>query len=204
MKVQQVLAITSRTAFLKVHGVTCLSLAARQLRAVDPSQRITAAVNSEMSQDAMELLQPFDVELVICEPTDALDFARALVPNDSDLDAVLIHDASRPFVDHEQFVRVLAAFNDDIDAVRPSMPFTETLKILNAESVIQETLDRSIVLRISTPELIRTSVIDINGADCGWFLPLKKNARVIHVEGNPSGQRINSPSDAGLMELLQD
>ena len=204
MKVQQVLAITSWTAFLKVHGSPSLILAAQQLKTVDPSQSITVAVNSELSQETMDLLKNFKIELIICEPTDALDFARALVPSRSNFDSVLIHDASRPFVDHEQFEQVLAAFDDEVGAVRPAMPFTETLKVLTADSIILETLDRSTVRRISSPELIRTSAIDVNGSDCGWFLPLKKNARVIHVAGNPSGLRINSKSDADMMELQQD
>jgi hypothetical protein len=104
----------------------------------------------------------------------------------------------------KQFEDVIAAFSEETDAIRPAISFTETLKILDSNSVIRETLDRSSVLRISTPELIRVSAIDFAGTDCGWFLPLKKGARTSHIDGSPDGLRINTVEDRDLMELSTD
>lgn len=201
-----VLAITSSAAFLETVKILNLVRAHDTLATFFPTVTIhVAASSSDMDRCRSVLGERIRrATLVPCESIEPEDLAKTLAPLWTNSESVLIHDASRPFVDHEQFERVLKAFDKDVDAVRPAMPFTETLKILTADSIIRETLDRSTVLRISTPELIRMSAIDINGLDCGWFLPLKKNAKVVHIEGSPSGLRINSQSEAYLMELQQD
>ncbi len=201
-----VLAITSNTAFLETGKIANLLRAYDTLATIFPTHPIhIAAKSSDMGRCRSLLVARGNrSEFTLCDSLEPSALARAIKPLWSNSESVLIHDASRPFVDQEQFERALTAFDDDVDAVRPAMPFTETLKILNVDSIIQETLDRSTVLRISTPEIIRTSAIEVNGKDSGWFLPIKKNARIEHVAGNPSGLRINSQSDAELMELQQD
>ncbi len=201
-----VLAITSSTTFLETGRIPNLVRAYDTLAAIFPAHTIHIAAKSTEMDHCRSLLVAREnrSEFTHCDSLEPSALASAIEPLWLNSESVLIHDASRPFVDHEQFERVLTAFDDDLDAVRPAMPFTETLKILNVDSVIQETLDRSTVLRISTPEIIRTSAIEVNGPDSGWFLPIKKNARIEHVAGNPSGLRINSQSDAELMELEQD
>ena len=203
MKVKLVLAITSPTAFLEVNGVPSLVRALQSLRTIGSFLPISVAVGPNNSARVHHLLKDgnADTEVLDCEPTEARSFAEALAPTCVNIDAVMIHDASRPLVNPAQFEAVLAAFIDETDAVRPAMAFTETLKVLDADSVIKRTLDRTIVYRISTPELIRVSAIDFVGSDCGWFLPLKKGARTSQVEGNPDGLRINTEEDRNLMEL---
>lgn len=200
-----VLAITSPTAFLDVNKTPSLILALDHLRSIGPSLPITVAVGQDYSASVRDIFkgEKVDIEVLDCEPTNARSFAEALAPMCVDIDSVMIHDASRPLVGQAQFEGVLAAFTDDVDAVRPTMPFTETLKILDSDSVIKETLDRSSVLRISTPELIRVFAIDIDGPDSGWFLPLIKGARTTYTEGSPEGLRINTTADRDLMELHQ-
>lgn len=200
-----VLTITSSTAFLRAGKIANIVRAYDTLASIFPAHPIHIAAKSSDMDHCRSLLvaREKQTDFTLCDSLEPSALARAIKPLWSNSESVLIHDASRPFVNQEQFERVLIAFVDDVDAVRPAMPFTETLKILNADSVIQETLDRSTVLRISTPEIIRTSAIEVNGPDSGWFLPINKNARIEYVAGNPSGLRINSQSDADLMELQQ-
>ncbi len=199
-----VLAVTSSSAFFETGKIVNL------VRAYDTLANFFDTINvaaraSDIGKCRSALGDRVKApELVPCGSMEPADFAKELSQLWADFDSVLIHDASRPFVDQEQIERVINAFEKDVDAVRPALPFTETLKILTADSVIKETLDRSSVLRISSPELIRTSAIDTGGTDCAWFLPLKTGAHVIHVEANPSGLRINSKSDGELMELQQN
>lgn len=203
MRISMVLAITSPTAFLEVNGTPSAVLALQRLRAIGSSLPISIAVGSSHSSLARKLLkdEKLDLQVRDCEPTKARPFAEALAPMCFDIDAIMIHDASRPLVNQAQFEAVLAAFTDETDAVRPAMAFTETLKVLDSNSVIKRTLDRSTVLRISTPELIRVSAVDFAGTDCGWFLPLKKNARTSYIAAIPDGLRMNTEEDRNLMEL---
>lgn len=206
MRIQSILAVTSSTAFLNVGKSLSIDLAMDTLKSVDTSPPLTIAVDQKHSQVLSDHFRNLNlnVEILKCEPRDARSFADALQSNCLAFDAILIHDASRPFTSKAQFEGVLAAFSNEIDAVRPAMAFTETLKILDADSVIQKTLDRSSVLRISTPEMIRVSAVDFTGSDCGWFLPLKKGARIFHTEASSDGLRINSEEDRNLMELHTD
>ena len=198
-----VLAVTSPTAFLEVNGTPSAVLALQCLRVIGSFIPICVAVAANNAAEVQILLKKenVNIEILDCEPTNVRSFATAIAPMCVNIDAVMIHDASRPLTSRAQFESVLAGFNDQTDAVRPAMAFTETLKILDADSVIQKTLDRSSVLRISTPELIRVSAIDFAGTDCGWFLPLRKGARTTHIEASPDGLRINTEEDRNLMEL---
>lgn len=200
-----VLAVTSDTAFLDLQGVPNLIRTIEFLDTFFPHQTVLTAVSPADGPKVRELLDAGvdNYEILITQPLEPSSLARALEPFLKDSQSVLIHDASRPLTSKEQFERVLTAFNDDIDAVRPVMPFTETLKILGSDSVIKETLDRSLVLKISTPELIRVSAINIDGPDSGWFLPLINGARTTYTEGSPEGLRINTTADRDLMELHQ-
>lgn len=207
MRIHHVLAITSSTAFLRVNRTPSLILALHRLESSQTTLlSLSIAVDAHDAQQARDFLDqtPVNIEILICQPTKPQSLAEALEPRCGTVDAIMIQDASRPLTPDAQFEGVLAAFRDDIDAVRPAMPFTETLKILGQDSTIKETLDRSTVLRIATPELIRVSAIDREGPDCGWFLPLQKGARTLNIEGSPEGWRINTPADRDLIELHQN
>jgi 2-C-methyl-D-erythritol 4-phosphate cytidylyltransferase len=198
-----VLAITSETALLAIDGIPNLTRTHEFLRHFFSPQPVIIATTPALALKVRDLIDKSGKhdELLICQTTEPISFAKSLDDFILNYDVVVIHDASRPLTTRGQFERVLAAMGNDIDAVRPAMAFTETLKILSADSIILETLDRTSVLRISTPEFIRVSAIDMNSTDSGWFLPLKNDAHVLHVEGEPEGLRINTVDDRDLMEL---
>ncbi len=201
-----VLAVTSDTALLDLGGVPNLIRAYNFLDSQFPSHTVVVAVSPEDAPNVRAVLdaRADGCEFLICQPLDPSSLARALEPFLKNSESVLIHDACRPLTSKEQFQRVFVAFDNETDAVRPAMSFTETLKILGQNSVIKETLDRTSVLRISTPEVIRVTAIDTDGSDCGWFLPLKEGARTVHTEGSSEGLRINTVADRDLMELHQN
>ena len=198
-----VLAITSSTAFLEIEGMANLVRAIMVLANVFPSHTFLIAVTEKDVDRVHQLLEARSNswKTLICEPTEPGSLARALAPELGDCDDIMIHDASRSLTPPSQFMAVMSKFSDEVDAVRPALPFTETLKIVGRDSVIIKTLDRSSVLRIGTPELIRVSAIDVDADDSGWFLPLRKDARILHIDGTPEGTRMNTTADRDLMEL---
>lgn len=206
MRSRQVLVITSSTAFLPIKETPCLILALRQLTSAGTDSDCAIAVSADLAGRAQELLrsEKGEINFLLCQPELPSSLAHVLAGVLGNADAVVLHDASRPLTSKAQFREAISAFSNSVDAVRPAMPFTETLKILGSNSIIVETLDRSSVLRIGTPELIRVSAIDFEGPDCGWFLPLKKGVRTVHTEGRPEGTRISTSADLRLLELLQN
>ena len=116
----------------------------------------------------------------------------------------MIHDSQRPLTSLAQFERVYAALSADIDAVRPVSPFTETLKAVTADGFIDQTIDRSSMMRVSTPQLIKVSAIDYAGTDSTWFVPLNTSAKTATVDADPDSARINSEKEIELMSYLLD
>ena len=118
-----------------------------------------------------------------------------------DFEMVAIHDAQRPLTRSAQFHRTLEGLFG-CDAVRPTMAFTETLKAINGQSHLTHTIDRTKVRRVSSPEIIRRTVIDFDGQADSWALPLLPEARLSEVEADPESLRINSADEVTLMEAF--
>lgn len=197
-----IVAVTSATALLDINKTPSLIRAIHELQGFWPSLPITVAVSSVNESAVYLLLKKNKIlhELIICDPNQPRALAKALTPTNGNCEVLLIHDASRPLTSAEQFTRLISALTSSVDAVRPATAFTETLKIIKSNSVIKETLDRTKVKRIATPELIRTSAIDLKGKDQGWFMPLKKGAHIEYIEGSPEALRINSIAERDLLE----
>jgi 2-C-methyl-D-erythritol 4-phosphate cytidylyltransferase len=138
----------------------------------------------------------------VCDPNKPVDFAGAL--RGAQVDLVMIHDSQRPLTNQAQFERVYAGLVGGIDAVRPVSPFTETLKSIDSNNFIAETIDRNSMMRVSTPELIRYSAIDFDAVESTWFVPLTKIAKTAVVEADPDSARINSEKEIELMSYLLD
>jgi 2-C-methyl-D-erythritol 4-phosphate cytidylyltransferase len=197
-----IVAVTSETAFLGVNGQPSIVRAIEGLRGFWPTLPLTIAVTPESSSAIYALMAEMRIshELILCNPSDPNELLDALLPEVSQYEAILIHDASRPLLHPELLIRLTTALHTGADAVRPSIAFTETLKIVRPDGVIRNTLDRTTVRQISTPEIIRTSALDRNGRIDGWFVPLKKGSKTEQIEGAPEGLRINSESERDLLE----
>ncbi|MGH2808341.1 MAG: 2-C-methyl-D-erythritol 4-phosphate cytidylyltransferase [Actinomycetota bacterium] len=76
-------------------------------------------------------------------------------------DAVVVHDAARPFVTGDLVRDVMAAL-EDADAVVAAVPMDETLKratVGDAPVTVKGTVDRSDLWRAQTPAAFRTEVL---------------------------------------------
>jgi 2-C-methyl-D-erythritol 4-phosphate cytidylyltransferase len=130
----------------------------------------------------------------------------ALAP---DVDAVLVHDVARPFVPAELIDRVLAALADGADAVIPARPVTDTIKRVSERGVVAETLDRSALWAVQTPQGFRRSVLvaaheatlssDVTD-DAG--LVEASGGAVVVVDGADEAFKITRPWDLVLAEAV--
>ena len=84
--------------------------------------------------------------------------------------------------------------------LRPAAAFTETLKAVTPDEMIEKTIDRTSMLRISTPEMIRFNAIDFAGTTSTWFVPLNHDAKTATVDADPESLRVNSAAEIALME----
>ncbi len=73
-------------------------------------------------------------------------------------DAVLIHDAARPFVERSVIEAVVAKLRDHDGAIA-AVPLTDTLKRADAGGIISATVDRTSLWRAQTPQGFRFDAI---------------------------------------------
>ena len=197
-----VVAITSPIAFHQLKNQTilhtCILSAQSFVASVAGGQLAIAGTTADLAKVA-----DIDCEKIKCDPNKPAELAAAL-KSATTAELVMIHDCLRPLTGLAQFERVYAALSADIDAVRPVSPFTETLKSITADNFIDQTIDRTSMMRISTPELIRYSALDFDSSVSTWFIPVKNSAKLTTVEADADSARINSEKEIELMSYLLD
>jgi hypothetical protein len=197
-----VVAITSPIAFHQLKNQSILSTCIKAAQSFVAS--VGGSAHLAIAGTAADLAKVADIdcEKIVCDPSNPQELAGAL--RSAGVELVMIHDCQRPLTDQAQFERVYAGLVAGIDAVRPVSPFTETLKSIDANNFIDETIDRDSMMRISTPELIRYSAIDFDSAASTWFVPLLTSAKIAVVQADPASARINSEKEIELMSYLLD
>jgi 2-C-methyl-D-erythritol 4-phosphate cytidylyltransferase / 2-C-methyl-D-erythritol 2,4-cyclodiphosphate synthase len=77
----------------------------------------------------------------------------------TDATHVMIHDAARPFIDHDMLDRIAKAFDEGVDAVLPAVAVTDTLKRGGSDGLVHETVPRSGLYAAQTPQSFLLSEI---------------------------------------------
>ena len=146
--------------------------------------------------EAISFCKANDAELIEVSAEELLPVLKL-----KDFDVVVIHDELRPLVSASQMQRTFDALGK-FDAVRATMAFTETIKSLDSEHRLNETIDREKVRRISSPEVIKRSAINFSGSTTTWSVPLINGVRTTQVEADPQGIRVNNLQELKMLEAL--
>ncbi|HEY3541395.1 MAG TPA: 2-C-methyl-D-erythritol 4-phosphate cytidylyltransferase [Gaiellaceae bacterium] len=88
---------------------------------------------------------------------DSVRAGLAEVP--ADAVAVLVHDAARPLVTDEVVERVLAPLSEGWDGVVPGLPVADTLKRVDTDGGVVETVARDSVWAVQTPQAFPVDVL---------------------------------------------
>lgn len=72
---------------------------------------------------------------------------------------VCVHDAARPFASSRLFASVIEAVAAGADAAVPGLEVTDTIKRIDADRVVVETLPRSSLVAVQTPQAFRADVL---------------------------------------------
>ena len=192
-----IVAVTSPIAFENLNNKTILHTSFNVARAFTVETGIKTQL--AIATNNQSQINGLDCEVLICDPNNPASLAAAIkasIPTD----LVAIHDSQRPLTRTTQFHRSIEALIGDVDAVRPVSEFTETLKAVNSDAIIERTIDRTSMQRVSTPEVIRFSAIDFDANESTWFVPLKADAKISTVDADPESLRVNSLAEITLME----
>jgi 2-C-methyl-D-erythritol 4-phosphate cytidylyltransferase len=132
---------------------------------------------------------------------------------DEQADLVLVHDAARPLVTPALAEDVIAALrrDRDADAAIAAMPVADTVKRVDDAGVVSETLLRSELWSVQTPQVFRRAalqrVLDVSARELALAtddasLIERAGGRVIVVRASDENLKVTTPLDLRLAELL--
>ena len=135
--------------------------------------------------------------------------AKALAEVPEDAAVVLVHDAARPLVSDEVIERVLMALNEGWDGALPGLRLADTIKRVDDEGRIVETLNRDELRAVQTPQAFVASVLRDAYAegdaavatDCSSLVEAR-GGRIKVVEGDPKLIKITDAADLGRIAAL--
>ena len=122
---------------------------------------------------------------------------------------VLVHDAARPLVRPEEIAAVVAA-TVEVGAAVLAVPVDDTIKRLDADRFVIETLDRASLWRAQTPQGVYRALIleaydrfdsDVDVSDDVALVErLGHSVRV--VPGRPDNLKLTRPEDLPILEAI--
>jgi 2-C-methyl-D-erythritol 4-phosphate cytidylyltransferase len=129
---------------------------------------------------------------------DSVRAGLAEVP--ADAIAVLVHDAARPLVSDDVIERVLAPLSEGWDGVVPGLPVADTLKRIDGDGRVLETVARDAVYAVQTPQAFPADVLrralagESSATDCAGAVEAA-GGRVKVVRGDPHLLKVTTTED---------
>lgn len=205
-------------AFVQLGDETLLKRGIRTVTSLPHSGQLVLVVPRERAADALVLSHAlaqhprWRVSVVSGgrERHESVRFGLSAL-HDS-IEVVLVHDAARPLASPELFARVAAEVRRTGEAVVPALPVSDTLKHVDDEGVVHETVDRSELAAVQTPQgfvrevLIAAHETELLHADP----PPTDDAEVVQraggtvrvVPGEVRAHKVTTPADLQLLEAL--
>lgn len=192
---------------------------------------LVALAGRPMLEWSVEALRPVG-EIVVALPAECLDAApagcaavaggvershsvrAALAAVPGDVDVVLVHDAARPLVTTGLALRCVAALDEDgggWDAAIAAAPVSDTVKRSPDGVAVSETLTRSELWAVQTPQVFRRAALEralarpddeLARATDDAMLVEQGGGRVRIVQSSPENLKVTTPLDLRLAELL--
>jgi 2-C-methyl-D-erythritol 4-phosphate cytidylyltransferase len=128
-------------------------------------------------------------------------------------DPVLIHDAARPLVSTELAGAAIAALlaDDDADGAIAAVPVTDTIKRVGHDGSVIETLERSELWAVQTPQVFRRAALEralaagaselARATDDAWLVE-RLGGRVVIVASSPRNLKVTTALDLELAERM--
>ncbi len=140
------LGLNRPKAFIEVAGLTLAQRSVDAAREADPLAQIVLVVPDGQSN------LPTGVTAVTGGATRHESVAAGLAVLADDVEVVLVHDAARALASANLFTRVIERVRETNAGVVPSLPVSDAIKRVNAEGFVTESVDRSVLAAVQTPQ----------------------------------------------------
>jgi 2-C-methyl-D-erythritol 4-phosphate cytidylyltransferase len=191
-------------AFVRLGEAPMLAESLRRLDDSDWVDAIVVAAPPGWEEPAILLAEELGCGKVsACVPggetrADSVRAGLAEVPADALV--VLVHDAARPLLPDDVVERVLAPLADGWDGAVPGLPVADTLKRVDADGAVAETVSRDGLWAVQTPQAFAADVLRAAAAgggdatDCASLVEAR-GGRVKVVPGDPRLLKVTTADD---------
>lgn len=185
--------------FMLIGGKPVLSHSARALANHPRIDQTIVVVAQGQEDQAVSALAGIVVDAIITGGAERQDSVAAGLAVVGDAEAVLIHDAARPFLPASVIDRLVDALESSDGAI-PALPVVDTLA--RGGSMLGDVVDRSGLIRVQTPQAFRTAAIQ--AAHASWSggtatddaqMVRAAGHQVAVVEGHALLEKITQPAD---------
>ena len=193
---------------LPVGGVpACVRAGRTLLKAVDGLVAVVRAGEEGLFRETFEHYHLPVRAVVTGGDTRQQSVRRGLTALPEDCDAVLVHDGARALIDEDTVLRVIASVRDCGTGVA-AIPVTDTVKRADESRNVQDTLDRSGLWLMQTPQGFRRELLvraheqakDDRTDDAALVEALGEPVRL--VMGSPRNIKLTTQEDRKMAELL--
>lgn len=201
-------------AFVPVGGITLLGRALHSVLGMSEPAQVIVVAPADLVDDAAVIARDVagiassSVTVVAGGETRQQSVEAGLVRVHDAVQVVLVHDAARALTPTAQFERVVAEVDARGHGVVPGLPVSDTVKRVDAHSDIVETVDRSALSAVQTPQgFPKDDLVDAyaHAADettDDAALVSASGRRVSVVEGDPLAFKVTTPWDLRRAEEL--
>jgi 2-C-methyl-D-erythritol 4-phosphate cytidylyltransferase len=198
-------------SFAKLGDRPLLAESLERLESSDWIEAIVVVAPEEWEEPAILLAEELGAgKVAACvtggaSRTDSVRIGVAEVPEDAA--AVLVHDAARPLLPEEVIERVVTALGEDWDGAVPALAVADTLKRADEADAVVETVDRTGLRVVQTPQgfvapvLRRALAAGADASDCAGLVEAA-GGRVRLVEGDRRLVKVTTPADLAFVEML--
>src|SRR4051794_37910774 len=118
----------------------------------------------------------------------------------ADASVICVHDAARPFASASLFAAVIDAVRAGADGAIPGLAVTDTIKRVDADGRVVETLARDELVAVQTPQAFRAAALRAAHASAteatdDAALVEGCGGRVVVVAGDPDNRKITTLAD---------
>ena len=204
-------------ALFELAGVPLFIHALRPFVGMDSCTEAVVAAPREFLDEFRKHIEAFfppaRVRIVAGGATRQDSVAKAAAAVSTEPSLVLVHDAARPLIRRELIERVLNGLTDDVVAVMPGIPITDTVKrIERAGGTVVETIPRDELMAAQTPQLIRRDAAgraqrlaresQFLGTDDVSLIEHFQLGAIRWVAGDPNNIKVTTPEDFERARLL--
>lgn len=199
-------------AFAKLGGRPLLAESLERLEGSDWVDSIVVVAPEEWEEPSILLAEEIGAGKVTACVAGGATRAESVRAGVAEIGAealvVLVHDAARPLLVAEVVERVLAPLGEGWDGAVPALPVPDTLKRAGDDGTVLETVDRTGLHAVQTPQAFLAAVLrealtgDLADAgDCAALVE-RRGGRVRVVEGDRRLLKVTTQADLDFVESL--